>query len=312
MTRLVSVAANPAIDRLVGVERLVPGTIHRPDLVVAVPGGKGLNVARAAHALGADVVAAGILAGHAGRWVASTLATAGVDGRFAWTPGETRTATSVADRSAGTLTELYERGTPIDAAAWRELEAIVGNLLREEESIVTMAGSLPPGAPADAYARLVRLAEAAGAASVVDAGDAALEAAVAAGPWLVKINAAEAAGVLGRPVGPADAEEAARELVRLGAAGAIVTLGAAGAVARFQGGTWRIGPPPMTGAYPVASGDAFLAGLAAGRLAGLDPEAMLRLAAGAAAANAIVPGAGVLDPERAVALAGEIRIERID
>ncbi|MGH2579495.1 MAG: PfkB family carbohydrate kinase [Actinomycetota bacterium] len=42
------------------------------------PGGKGLNVARSAHALGADVTATGILAGHAGRWIEEALAAEGV------------------------------------------------------------------------------------------------------------------------------------------------------------------------------------------------------------------------------------------
>ena len=49
------VAASPSIDRLHIVAALRPGEIHRPERVVAVPGGKALNAARAAHALGADV-----------------------------------------------------------------------------------------------------------------------------------------------------------------------------------------------------------------------------------------------------------------
>ena len=52
---ILCVAANPSIDRLFTVERLVPGSIHRPAEFVQVPGGKGLNVARAAAALGGDV-----------------------------------------------------------------------------------------------------------------------------------------------------------------------------------------------------------------------------------------------------------------
>ena len=45
---LIFVAANPSIDRTYEVERLRPGEIHRPVATVAVPGGKGLNAARAA------------------------------------------------------------------------------------------------------------------------------------------------------------------------------------------------------------------------------------------------------------------------
>ena len=48
-------AANPSIDRLYELERLTPGAIHRPRLVLSVAGGKGLNAARAAASLGAGV-----------------------------------------------------------------------------------------------------------------------------------------------------------------------------------------------------------------------------------------------------------------
>ena len=81
---IVCVAANPSIDRLFEVDRVELGTIHRPDAFVMVPGGKGLNVARAAASLGADVLAVGILAGHAGRWLEEALAAEGVPSAFAW------------------------------------------------------------------------------------------------------------------------------------------------------------------------------------------------------------------------------------
>ena len=59
----------------------------------------------------------------------------------------------------------------------------------------------------------------------------------------------------------------------------------------------------MRGRYPVGSGDAFLAGL----VTSLDREegwhAALCSALGAATANAELPGAGRLDPSRAVELA---------
>jgi hypothetical protein len=63
---IVCVAANPSIDKLFEVERLIEGAIHRPVGFVQVAGGKGLNAARAAHSLGAEVQVAAILRGHAG------------------------------------------------------------------------------------------------------------------------------------------------------------------------------------------------------------------------------------------------------
>ena len=52
VTRLVCVAVNASIDKIAAVDRLVPGQIHRPELLSVVAGGKPINVARAASRLG--------------------------------------------------------------------------------------------------------------------------------------------------------------------------------------------------------------------------------------------------------------------
>lgn len=309
--RLISVAANPAIDRLLEVERLVPGTIHRPGTVRVAAGGQGLNVARAATLLGVRVTAVALLAGHAGRWIEGALAAEEIDGRFAWVDGETRMLTTIADRATGSLTELTEAGPPIDEAGWAALESTVRGALGGDGRLVTMSGSLPPGAPAEGYARLIRIAAATGHLAAVDGG-AALLPALAAHAWLAKVDASEAAAVTGRPVEDVpSAALAARELARRGAANAVVTLGVAGAVALLDGKAWHVGSPPRLGPYTVGSGDAFLAGFAVGRLEGLAVAETLALAAGAAAANALEPGAGVLDAALARSLAGEVTVERL-
>ena len=59
-------------------------------MVVARPGGKGLNAARAAAALGARVTAAGIVGGRSGDWIVDRLAEIGVEARMARADAETR------------------------------------------------------------------------------------------------------------------------------------------------------------------------------------------------------------------------------
>lgn len=303
---IVCVAANPSVDKLFEVDRLRVGEIHRPVAFVQVPGGKGLNAARAAHALGAEVTATGLLAGHAGRWVAEALAAEGVRGAFVWVEGETRASLSVADRASGGLTEFYEAGTPVGAAGWTRLEARVAELV-PGAAWMTLSGSAPPGAPEHGYARLVRAAVRAGVPVALDARDDALALALGEGPSLVKVNAEEAAGLLGR--GIATVEQAAEAAVEIrsrlpGGGAAVVTRGAEGAVAALPGGEVVLGRLSVRGPYPVGSGDAFLGGLVTALERGDGWPEALRLALGAAAANAEVPGAGRLDPERARALAG--------
>jgi fructose-1-phosphate kinase PfkB-like protein len=101
---IVCVAPNPSIDKLFSVPRLEPGAIHRPASFVQVPGGKGLNVARAAFTLGADVRAVALLGGHHGRWIATELVALGLPYTAVWHDGETRSSLSVADADSESLT----------------------------------------------------------------------------------------------------------------------------------------------------------------------------------------------------------------
>ena len=61
-----------------------------------------------------------LLSGHAGRWIAEELEREGIETEIVWTPGESRASLSVADRETAGMTEFYEDGTPIDAAALGE------------------------------------------------------------------------------------------------------------------------------------------------------------------------------------------------
>jgi 1-phosphofructokinase family hexose kinase len=310
---IVCVAANPSIDKLFEVERLVPGAIHRPLGFVQVPGGKGLNVARAAHSLGASVRATGILRGHAGRWIEEALRAEGIDGTFVWTHGESRSSLSVADRADGSLTEFYEHGGEIPSASWVDLMHAVGSELRPG-GFLTISGSVPLGAPVDGYRDLVAEARAAGLRVALDAEGEPLREAIGSGPDVVKVNAAEAAGLLEIAIATRDDALSAATKLRQLAGGddhvGIVTMGADGVVVAGPDGSSE-GVLYERGRYPVGSGDAFLAGLVVALERGERWSEALRLALGAAAANAEIPGAGKLDAGRARALAAQAVVTEI-
>lgn len=311
---IVCAAANPSIDRLFEVERLRPGGIHRPAAFTAVAGGKGLNVARAANSLGEPVHAVALVGGNAGRFITEGLAAEGIDASLAWCQGETRSSLSALDRSTGTLTEFYEQRTMIGESEWEGFERELAAAL-SGASWLTLSGSLPPGAPADGYARLISLAHDGGVSVALDSRGEALARGLAAAPEVVKVNTAEAAETLGAATDVGEAPLAAASALatmcpvppRL----TIVTLGSEGAVAiDAQGDGWRC-RGEGGGPFSVGSGDAFLGGLVAGLQRGDPWPHPLALALGAGAANAELPGAGRLDRHRAEHLAGRAEISAI-
>lgn len=298
---IVCVAPTPSIDKLFAVERLEPGGIHRPASLVRVPGGKGLNVARAAATLGADVRAVALLGGHHGHWIEEQLEALGLALTAVWQDGETRSCLSVADAASESLTEFYEEAEPVDARVWQEFAERVGEAVRGA-SWLTVSGSLPRGAPLDGYTQLV------------EAGKVAVDTTKLGGarPALVKVNAGEAAEITGRRVDTSDdvlaAVHALREQIGGEGKAAVVTQGREGAVLIDPDGRRWQGRLDSTGPYPVGSGDAFLAGL----VVALEREASwpdaLKTALGAGAANAELPGAGRLERHRAEHLADRAQV----
>jgi tagatose 6-phosphate kinase len=321
--RIVFVAANPSIDRLIEVDSIALGAINRPDVVVAVPGGKGLNAARTAFVLGGRVTALAIVAGHAGEWIAARLDALGIDSDLVFDEGgaETRTCVSALDRSTGRLTEFYEPGPAIRPATWAAFEdALMRQLETGDVAAIVCSGSLPPGAPTDGYARMVSIARLAPGGSVdviIDSHGAALAAALTEHPAVVKLNAAEALEAIGDAAatdatpGLADALRAAQGLRQRGTSRVIVTLGEDGAIACDGPSTWRLRSPARRGAYPVGSGDAFVAALAVALVAGRSFVEAAEHGMAAGVANALLAGAGTLDPALAATLVDEVEVSSI-
>jgi 1-phosphofructokinase family hexose kinase len=312
------VPGHPSVDRLYEVDRLAPDEIHRPGPPVVVAGGKGLNVARAAQSLGAEVEVLAILAGHAGRWIAETLRADGIEGSYVWAEGETRTSISIADRSRPTapMTEFYEDSQPIAVETWLELEARARDAL-EGGDLLCLSGGLIAGAPIDGYRRLVDLAHRTGVPVALDSHGSYLSRGIEAGPELLKVNASEAAAALGaRPPGGdvlSWAGEAAMALqARAGAETAcIVTSGAEGMALADPDGRVYHGRLDHLGRFPVGSGDAALAALAIAMSARRPWPEALATALGAAGASASTPGPGLLDRAEADLLTIRSVVERV-
>jgi len=303
---------NLTIDRTLAIDELRPGEVLRFDSVVVTPGGKGLNVARAARALGHPAVLVSLLPGRTGEAAAALIADEGIELHAIPYHGELRSSAIIQERG-GRTTVLNEPGPPVGEADWAAYERMVGERLGAH-GVLVCSGSVPPGSPPDAYGRLARLAEAAGVTSLVDAAGETLVGALGAAPSLVTPNLAEAEGALGRARGAQavlSAEDArpralaaAEALVHQGARSVVVTADAEGAAVLAAGAPAEWIPAPRVAEVrnPIGAGDVFASALAAALERGEPLALAARAGVAAAAASVESPTAGVLDPERMRAL----------
>lgn len=286
-----TVTLNPALDRELTVPELAFDTVLRASSARADVGGKGFNVSRMLAVLGAESVALGFAGGHTGEALRDGLAALGIATDFVWIAGETRTNVSVVSAGGGHHLKVNEPGPTVSADELGVLRGRVRALARPGDWWV-LAGSLPPGAPASLYADLIGDLNEAGAAVALDTSGAAMGLGCAAGPALIKPNAAEAAELTGLPVSGVEEALAAAAAIR-GVAAVAVSLGAEGALLTQGGRAWLGTPPVIRERNPIGAGDAMLAGLLWGLSRG-DPGAALRwgIACGAAAAATAGTGAG--------------------
>jgi 1-phosphofructokinase family hexose kinase len=268
---------SPALDVTYLLEEVVVGGIHRPAGALRMPGGKGVNIARAARVLGETVRVVAPLGGRIGELLADLAAAEGIKLDVLRVDADTRLCISAIPVD-GVPTEFYE---PAPLLTQADAQRLLGRL---GDGWSVLAGRLPETAGlGSALAELNSVA--------IDSSGADLSALIdEVRPALLKVNASEAAELLGR-VGPAaDLASALRE--RTGGT-VVITDGAAGAVAVDAAGAWRAAPDPQPGQYAIGSGDSFFAGLLVALSSGGALPDALRSASAAGSANARVPRAAV-------------------
>lgn len=305
---ITAVALNPAIDRTLLVPGFTAGATNRVAAVRMDPGGKGINVARVARALGAPVQVLGFLGEENADLILRSLTQEQVAHRFLMVPGETRVNLKIIEPATGQLTELNESGFTVSEQRVQELVALVEQLL-PETAVLVLAGSLPAGVPVTVYRDLIALARRAGVPTILDTDGEPMRAALAAHPTLIKPNLAETERLLGRRLKTPDAVvQGARQLLAEGPEVVVVSSGADGAALVTGRQSWWATPPDIRPGSTVGAGDSMVAGFAVALSRGLSLPDALRLATAAGTATAGLDGTQVCTGGAVEAVLPRVRI----
>ena len=311
---IITVTLNAALDKTLEVPNFTPGRRHRTVDQTTMPGGKGVNIARAIKRLGQPVIATGLAGGGTGTRIVEALTDESILTAFVRIREESRTNTAVLDPTNGQHTEINERGPLVSS---QELELFRDKLLylAKGASICVFAGSLPRGVEPDVYAGLIRDVKKLGVTTIVDTDGEPLRLAVRAEPHLVSPNELEAEELVGREFNDTDDRaHAVAEMSRLGACEAIMTV-ADGCYAQVLDESspelYRVTVEEQAARSAVGSGDAFLAGYVAARYAGRSPVDCLRVGVACGAESTHHFGAGIIDPPKVEKLLAEVEAERL-
>jgi 1-phosphofructokinase len=258
---IVTVTPNPSVDRTLRIPPLERGSVLRATSATAEAGGKGINVSRALLTQGVTTAAVVPLSAPSAALLGELL-DPGWPLEQVIIDGDIRVNISLVEAD-GTVTKVNEPGPPLgDADVTALIDRVIA--LADGAAWVVGCGSLPPGAPNDLYARIAaRLPT--GARMAVDADGAALRACRGQALALLKPNRNELAGLVGRDLDTlGEVLDAAREVLRDGAASILVSLGADGALLVDEREAAHAEARIEDAVNPVGAGDALLAGFLAG------------------------------------------------
>lgn len=306
---IATITLNPAVDQTVEVPNFRLDSVNRGQTMHFHAGGKGINVASYLADYGLPTVVTGFLGEDNPSLFEALFASKGIADHFVRVPGRTRTGVKIVDEVVQQTTDINMPGAPASPEAIARLLEVVDELAQQCEWFV-LAGSLPPGAPADLYATLTRRLRAQGKRVALDTSGPALHAGLEAGPTLAKPNIHELEQVTGRALSDsASVEQAARALMgQHGIDLLAISMGSEGALLVDAAQTLLAVPPRVTVASTVGAGDAMVAGLIAAAVEGLALPDAARLATAFAVNTITRVGPNLSPPDTLRQLAAQISV----
>lgn len=308
---ILTVTMNPAIDKIYFVTNYTLGEVHRPNQVIASPGGKGLNVARVSNILGQTVGATGLLGGANGIFIDKAVENLGMKSEFVGIEGETRICINVSDEVHGHSTEVLEPGPTISAKESETFLTAFEKIIQDYD-IIALSGSLPKGLDSSYYKKLIEICHTYNKRVLLDSSGEAFANGLNAIPYLVKPNKDEIKQFYSEEVTTIqDAVQAIHFFREKGIHLPIISMGKDGCVAGIEGKVFHFTLPPVDVINTVGSGDSFIAGCAVGLDRGYSLEDTVKLGCACGTANTQFAQTGFVTKELVEEYFNQVQVTQI-
>jgi len=296
MKSIVTLTMNPTIDADYEVEQLRHTQKMRTLAERYAPGGGGINVARVFVRLGGNARCCYLSGGATGPALDGLVDLHQLARMRIPIAGHTRVAVNTLERHSGKEYRFVPPGPEVSEAEWT---ACLDKLAATPCDILVASGSLPPGVPADFYARLAKNMAQHGTDIILDTSGEALRAGLAGGTFLLaKPSLDELRQIAGAELeGIEDIARAAGAIVTAGKSTMVaVTLGHRGAILASREGAQFLAAPQIEPKSAVGAGDSFVAAMVYKLACGSDPFEAFRYGMAAGAAAVLTPGTDLAYP----------------
>lgn len=284
MSKILSIALNPAIDISSDADKVRHTHKTRTHNQRQHAGGGGVNVARVIVELGGNCELLYLSGGATGTLLEAMLKPLGIRQHAFPIHDSVRVAYNVRELSTNLEYRFVPEGPQVTEA---ELVPVFDLLENTDADYIVASGSLPRGVGDGTYARMAEIAAAKKARLILDtSGEALHETLSKSKVFLVKPSLGELASFVGQEIDHENAGSAAQSIVRGGAADYIaVTLGGDGAILVGADTIQRVPAIEVPVQSAVGAGDSFVAAMTWSLAEGHDIGEAFRfgLAAGAAA-----------------------------
>lgn len=264
MKKIITLTLNPALDKSIEIDKLVPEKKLRCSDAVLEPGGGGINVSRAIHKLAGSSTALYLAGGYTGKKFSQLLAQELPDFHEFEIAEDTRENFIVVDVSVNKQYRFGMEGPNVAAAEWQQCLDFLDT--QHGVDYIVASGSLAPGIPLDFFGKLAALAKKKSARLVVDTSGKPLQHAVEEGIFLCKPNLGELSSLVGKErLATDEILLAARSIIAKGGCEVMaVSMGPDGALLVTATESFHIKPPAVEVHSTVGAGDSMVGGMLMG------------------------------------------------
>jgi 1-phosphofructokinase family hexose kinase len=308
---IVTLTVNPAIDRVICVDRLAFEDRAYVKSSRECAGGRGLNASCVMHAFGGDTLAVLTSGGDSGKRLEAYLEGCGFRVSVVPIRNAIRTNLTITDRH-GLTVNINEAGPTLEKAEVAAVERAVREALGTA-SWLLMCGSLPPGVPAGFYGKLISMAHKKKVKTLLHADGEALVEGIDAKPTVVTPNQKEADRLLSRTLlTRTHYLEAAERIRSMGAESVVLSLGSRGAVGAYPDGLIEALPPRVDALCPIGAGDALSAAYTWAMERKANAADALRWGVAAGTASARLPGMSFASLAQTQEIYRQVEVRRVE